>query len=64
MAGEGAGAGRTVAETVDADRIVRRPAAVSGETAGGFPGAARALAGAFELTGGSIRSAAVTAAAR
>ncbi|MGQ4450655.1 hypothetical protein ACN6LK_001502 [Streptomyces griseus] len=45
MAGEGAGAGRTVAETVDADRIVRRPAGVSGETAGGFPGAARALAG-------------------
>ncbi|MDX3592873.1 hypothetical protein PV749_17285 [Streptomyces sp. ID03-2B] len=45
MAGEGAGAGRTVAETVDADRIVRRPAGVSGETAGGFPGAALALVG-------------------
>ncbi|MFF7012089.1 hypothetical protein ACFY9Y_04835 [Streptomyces fimicarius] len=49
MAGEGAGARRTVAETVNADRIVRGPAGVSGETAGGFrcaaQGAAPALAG-------------------
>ncbi|MFF0502991.1 hypothetical protein ACFYUH_05255 [Streptomyces fimicarius] len=44
MAGEGAGAGRAVAEAVDADRIVRGPAGLSWETAGGFPGAAQGAA--------------------